>query len=62
MTKFYAAETAKKVIMEGINLLGQYGSVMERDMQRYLRDVLILTIGGGTTQIQKNIIAKTLGL
>jgi len=31
-------------------------------VQRYLRDILILPIGGGTTQIQKNIISKTLGM
>ncbi len=62
MSKYFAAETAKKVVMQGINILGPYGPVMAHDMQRYLRDVLILSIGGGTTQIQKNIVAKTLGL
>jgi alkylation response protein AidB-like acyl-CoA dehydrogenase len=35
---------------------------MEYDAQRYLRDVLVLPIGGGTTQIQKNIIGAQLGL
>jgi len=62
MSKYYATETAKKIAMGGMDLMGEYGALEETDMQRYLRDVLILTIGGGTTQIQKNIVAKTMGL
>lgn len=62
MSKYLAAETAKRITLQGINILGQHGSLMEQDMQRYLRDVLILSIGGGTTQIQKNIVGKMLGL
>jgi alkylation response protein AidB-like acyl-CoA dehydrogenase len=62
MAKYFATETAKKVALQGMQILGGYGYMMEVDMQRYLRDVVVLTIGGGTTEIQKNIIAKTLGL
>ncbi|MFC1824152.1 acyl-CoA dehydrogenase family protein, partial [Thermodesulfobacteriota bacterium] len=62
MSKFYCAEVAKKIALEGVQILGGYGYTMEYDAQRYLRDVLILSIGGGTTQIQKNIIGRTLGL
>ena len=62
MSKFYCAEVAKKIALEGVQILGGYGYTMEYDAQRYLRDVLILSIGGGTTQIQKNIIGKQLGL
>jgi alkylation response protein AidB-like acyl-CoA dehydrogenase len=35
---------------------------MEYDIQRYARDSLVMTIGGGTSEIQKNLIAKSLGL
>jgi alkylation response protein AidB-like acyl-CoA dehydrogenase len=42
--------------------LGGYGYMMEVDMQRYLRDAFLFTIVGGTTEIQKNIIGKSLGL
>ncbi len=35
---------------------------MDLDVQRYVRDALLLTIGGGTTQIQRNVIARHLGL
>lgn len=62
MAKYLTTETSKRVCIQGMQILGGYGYMMEVDMQRYLRDVVVLTIGGGTTEIQKNIIAKTLGL
>jgi alkylation response protein AidB-like acyl-CoA dehydrogenase len=62
MSKYFCAEVAKKIALHGIQILGGYGYTMEYDAQRFLRDVLILSIGGGTTQIQKNIIGKQLGL
>jgi len=48
--------------MQGLNIMGADGSLMKHDMQRYLRDIMIYSIGGGTSQIQKNIIDKTIGL
>jgi len=62
MAKFYPSEVAKKIALEALQILGGYGYAMEYDAQRYLRDALALSIGGGTTQIQKNIIARQLGL
>ncbi len=62
MCKYFAAETSKNVIKQGVNILGMDGSSMDHDLQRYLRDILILSIGGGTSQIQKNIISKVIGL
>ncbi|MGB8647632.1 MAG: acyl-CoA dehydrogenase family protein [Anaerolineae bacterium] len=62
MSKYFATETARKLALRGIDLLGRDGGTYEHQIQRYLRDVLVLCIGGGTTQIQKNIIAKTMGL
>jgi alkylation response protein AidB-like acyl-CoA dehydrogenase len=62
MAKYYATETAKKVSLQGMQILGGYGYTMEYDVQRYIRDALVLPIGGGTTQIMKNIIAGRLGL
>lgn len=60
MSKYFSAETAKKVVTQGLDILGADASLMEHDMQRYLRDIMIYSIGGGTSEIQKNIIAKTL--
>ncbi len=62
MSKYFCTETAKKIAVTALDVLGSSGYSMECDVQRHLRDVLILTIGGGTTQVQKNIVAKTLGL
>ena len=62
MSKYFTTETAKKIALTGIDLLGVEGGTFAYDLQRYLRDVLVLSIGGGTTQIQKNIIAKQMGL
>lgn len=62
MTKYVATETAKFVALEGLQIHGGYGYMLEYDAQRYVRDSLILTIGGGTSEIQKNIIAGLMGL
>lgn len=62
MSKYFTSETAKKIALRGIDLMGAEGGSTQHDVQRYLRDVLVLCIGGGTTQIQKNIIAKVMAL
>lgn len=62
MTKYFCAETARHIIMKGMNVLGEDAASMDYDMQRNLREILIFSIGGGTSQIQKNIICKTYGL
>lgn len=62
MAKYFATETVKKIVNHGMQILGGYGYMMEFDMQRYLRDALLLTVGGGTSEIQKNIIGRVLGL
>jgi alkylation response protein AidB-like acyl-CoA dehydrogenase len=62
MSKYLCAETGKKIAVTAMQIMGDYAYTMACDVQRYFRDVSILSIGGGTTQIQKNIIAKTLGL
>jgi acyl-CoA dehydrogenase len=42
--------------------MGGHGYSMESVMQRHYRDARLGTIGGGTSEIQKNIIARELGL
>ena len=59
--KLYTTEMAKKVTQDGMQVMGGYGYMMEYDMQRYVRDALLGTIGGGTNQIQRLIIGKLLG-
>lgn len=62
ITKLYATEAYKHVSDLGMQILGGYGYTMEYDMQRHFRDSRVLTIGGGSSEIQRNIIAKSLGL
>lgn len=59
--KLFATEMARKVTQDGMQVLGGYGYMMDSDMQRYVRDALLGTIGGGTNQIQRLIIGKLLG-
>ncbi|HUT51988.1 MAG TPA: acyl-CoA dehydrogenase family protein [bacterium] len=59
--KLFSTEMAKKVTQDGMQVMGGYGYMMEYDMQRYVRDALLGTIGGGTNQIQRLIIGKLLG-
>jgi acyl-CoA dehydrogenase len=60
--KLYTAETYKTVSDLGMQILGGYGYCMEFPMQRFFRDSRVATIGGGTSEIQRNIIAHGLGL
>jgi isovaleryl-CoA dehydrogenase len=62
MTKLMATEVSKEVTQQGMQFMGGMGYSMEHDMQAYVRDTLVMTIFGGTSQIQKNIIATQLGL
>jgi alkylation response protein AidB-like acyl-CoA dehydrogenase len=62
MAKYFATETAKRIALRGVELLEADGGTTEFELQRFLRDVVALCIGGGTTEIQKNIVAKTMGL
>jgi len=60
--KLYTAETYKAVSDMGLQILGGYGYCMEFPMQRFFRDSRLANIGGGTSEIQRNIIAHSLGL
>lgn len=62
MCKYFCADTGKKIALTGMEILGAEGYTMQSSVQQFFRDIPILAIGGGTSQIQKNVIAKTLGL
>jgi alkylation response protein AidB-like acyl-CoA dehydrogenase len=62
MVKLHVTEVAKRVTLEGMQMMGGYGYSSEYDMERLVRTALVSTIYGGTSEIQRNIIAKTLGL
>jgi alkylation response protein AidB-like acyl-CoA dehydrogenase len=62
MLKLYTCEAYKSIADMGLQVLGGYGYTMEYDLQRHFRESRLGTIGAGTSEIQRNIIAKTLGL
>lgn len=60
MAKLFASETAAEIADQAARVLASYGYAMEYPVQRYLRDVRFLLIGGGTSEILKMIIAREL--
>jgi alkylation response protein AidB-like acyl-CoA dehydrogenase len=62
MVKLKVTETAQKTALEGMQMMGGYGYSSEYDMERLVRATLVSTIYGGTSEIQRGIVAKTLGL
>jgi acyl-CoA dehydrogenase len=62
VVKLYSGETYKTISDLGMQIMGGYGYCMEYPMQRFFRDSRLATIGAGTSEIQRNIIARGLGL
>jgi alkylation response protein AidB-like acyl-CoA dehydrogenase len=58
MAKLFASETLQNVSRQGMQILGGHGMVPEGDMERYFREGMQATVGGGTSQIQRTIIAQ----
>lgn len=62
MCKLKATETAKRAALEGVQMMGGAGYAVEYEMEHHLRIAVVMTIYGGTNEIQREIIARTLGL
>jgi citronellyl-CoA dehydrogenase len=62
MAKFYAAEVAKKTSDACVQLHGGMGYSEESFISRYFRDVRLLPIGGGASEVMKEIISKMMNL
>ena len=62
MAKWFATELSWKVADESLQVHGGYGYMMEFPVQRAWRDSRLGPIGGGSTQIMKEIIGRILGL
>jgi alkylation response protein AidB-like acyl-CoA dehydrogenase len=60
MAKYFASETAVEVSLEAMRIHGGYGYSKEFDIERYYRDAPLMTIGEGTNEMQRIIIAKQL--
>ncbi|MCA9520428.1 MAG: acyl-CoA dehydrogenase family protein [Myxococcales bacterium] len=62
MAKLFCGETAVKVAHHCLQLYGGAGYMEEFDVARAFRDTRLITIGGGTSEIMKEIIGKLMGL
>jgi alkylation response protein AidB-like acyl-CoA dehydrogenase len=60
MAKLYASETAVRVANEAVQIFGGYGYVKDYPVEKFYRDAKLLTIGEGTSEIQRIVIAREL--
>ncbi|HSC54330.1 MAG TPA: acyl-CoA dehydrogenase family protein [Phnomibacter sp.] len=58
MAKYYASEVAVKVSTEAVQIFGGYGYTKDFPVEKYYRDSKLCTIGEGTSEIQKIVIAR----
>jgi butyryl-CoA dehydrogenase len=62
MAKLYASEIAVSATREAVQVHGGYGFMDESPVSRYYRDAKILEIGEGTSEIQRLVLSRGLGL
>ena len=60
MAKLYSSETAVRAAEDGVQIFGGYGFVKDYPAEKYFRDVKLTTIGEGTSEIQRLVIARQL--
>ena len=58
MAKYYASEVAVKVANDAVQIFGGYGYTKDFPVEKYYRDAKLCTIGEGTSEIQKIVIAR----
>ena len=56
----FSSEVAERVASLAVNLFGGYGFVKDYPAEKFFRDVKLLTIGEGTSEIQRLVIARQL--
>jgi butyryl-CoA dehydrogenase len=62
MAKLFASEIAMNAARNAIQIFGGYGYIKEYPVERYFRDVKLCQIGEGTSEVQRIVISKQLGL
>ncbi len=58
MAKLHASEVAVRATEKGVQIFGGYGFIKEYPAEKYYRDVKLCTIGEGTSEIQRVVIAR----
>jgi len=62
MAKLFVGDTAVQIVLKCQQVMGAYGTAQDYDMERYVRDLLVMPIVGGSSKMQKNNIAARLKL
>jgi alkylation response protein AidB-like acyl-CoA dehydrogenase len=62
IAKLFASETAMRVASDAVQIHGGYGYVEDYPVCRYFRDAKILEIGEGTSEVQRIVLSRGLGL
>ena len=62
MAKLFVCDTARDIVLSCQQVLGAYGYIKEFDMERHVRDILVMPILGGSSAVQKNNICNMLKL
>jgi alkylation response protein AidB-like acyl-CoA dehydrogenase len=62
MAKLYASERLPEIVTRGMRLLGGRAYFTDSAMPRRLREALLTLYAGGTAEIQRNVVARSLGL
>jgi alkylation response protein AidB-like acyl-CoA dehydrogenase len=60
MAKLYTSEVAVRVANEGVQIHGGYGFIKDYPAEKFYRDSKLCTIGEGTSEIQRMVIARQL--
>ena len=61
LAKLYCSEVMGRVVDEAVQLHGGYGLMREYNVERFYRDYKLLTIGEGTSEIQRTVISRAIG-
>jgi alkylation response protein AidB-like acyl-CoA dehydrogenase len=62
MAKLYCSEIAREIADEAVQIHGGYGLMKDYDVERFYRDQRLLQIGEGTSEIQRLVIARFIGV
>ena len=60
MAKLFASEAAVRIAGEAVQIHGGYGFIKDYPVEKFYRDVKLCTIGEGTSEIQRLVIARQL--
>lgn len=61
MAKLYCSEVMGRVVDEAVQIHGGYGLMKEYNVERFFRDYKLLTIGEGTSEVQRIVISRKIG-